>query len=271
MKTLQILFLILTMASGTILNSCTVKEINSHKRKNKIIIFSASGSRIAVDEICNVFEKNTKIRILRNYASSGILARQIENGAHCDLFISANKQWIEYLQKNKLIKCNQTHIIAQNSLVVVTPKKSNRKKFPLKTKYSPNNFSGDIIAIGNPAFVPVGKYTKEVLEKLHWYQSLINKAILAKDVSSVLHYVELGECDWGIVYYTEAIQSSKVKILSSISKAMHSEINFYIAQTTSSHPAAIELNKIFIEEIGQSIFAKYGFRSLKKRHQYVRK
>ena len=189
-----------------------------------IQLFAAGGIMLPSNEICDSF----KIEVERNFAASGILARQIKAGAEADIYISANKQWIDFLNDSKLIVENSISKIARTKLVVICPKNNDvnlefSKAFDIKSNII------DKIAIGDPKYVPAGKYAKQVMDSLDWYNSIQNKIILAKDVMSVLHYIELGECDWGIVYYSEALKSDKVKIAYEIPQELYNQIIFYIA------------------------------------------
>ena len=82
---------------------------------------------------------------------------------------------------------------------------------------------------------------------------------MTKDVTSVLQYVELGECDWGVVYYSEALSSKKVKIIARIPESLHKPVIFYIANIKSQKETGRELYSMFTNDTGKSIFTKYGF------------
>ena len=206
------LLLILFISIG-ILNSCKEykQKNNTNSKYVNIRLFAAAGTMLPTNEICNLFEIENNTVIERNFAASGALARQIKAGAEADLYISANKEWIDYLIENELITKNKISIIAKNKLVIICKKDANfkidfSKDFDIKSSINDN------ISIGDPKYVPVGKYAKQALDSLGWFNQIQNRIILAKDVTSVLHYVEMGECDWGIVYYSEAIKSNKIKI-----------------------------------------------------------
>ncbi len=244
------------------LASCLHKTNNKRENSiaNSLTVYAAAGTRLANEEIALKFSEKEGCSIVANYASSGTLARQIANGADCDIFISANKQWIDYLLEKKLLLANSVQILAKNSLVVIAANNSDvmlpifSKETELKTS------KNDKIAIGNPEFVPVGKYSKMVLDSLGWYEKLTSNLVMCKDVSSVRHYVELGECDWGIVYYSEAVQSNKIDILYKIPNELHKPINFYVAIHKNAN--LLESEK-YIELIssfeGQEILEKFGF------------
>ena len=225
-----------------------------------VSIYAAAGTRKVTEEICDLYEKNSHNKVIRNYASSGTLARQIASGADADVFVSANKQWIDYLVSKNLLNENSIHKIAGNSLAVIAPANSKIAVPRFSKDFTISSIPSHKIAIGDPSYVPVGKYTKMVFDSLEWFEALKHQMVMAKDVSSVLRYVELGECDWGVVYYSEAIQSEKVKIIAEIPDSLHKPIVFYVACMKEQNPAGIELSTLFTRSTGQLVFEKYGFR-----------
>ncbi|MBN2344029.1 MAG: molybdate ABC transporter substrate-binding protein, partial [Deltaproteobacteria bacterium] len=164
---------------------------HAHETADQVIrIYAAAGTRPVTSDICDLFENLVQVNVERNFASSGTLARQISAGAEADLFVSANKQWIDFLSEKHLLKPESIRTVARNTLVIVVPK---GKKIPAPRFLSSYDIASSIehISVGDPAYVPVGKYTEAVFNKLHWSESLREKQILAKDVSSVLNYVAL--------------------------------------------------------------------------------
>ena len=222
-----------------------------------IPLFAAAGAMLPTNEICDSFTSIYNLETEKNFAASGVLARQIKAGAEADIYISANKQWIDFLCDNELLIENSVSELAKNKLVVICPKNKEinldfTKEFDIRSAIH------DKISMGDPKYVPVGKYAKQVMDSLDWYNSIQNQIILAKDVTSVLHYVVLGECDWGIVYYSEAIKSDKVKIAYEIPQELYDPIIFYIALLKEDCNAQ-KLYHYFKSETAKEILNKYGF------------
>ncbi|HRW62435.1 MAG TPA: molybdate ABC transporter substrate-binding protein [Bacteroidales bacterium] len=220
-------------------------------------LFAAAGTMLPANEISDSFEIRNKCIIERNYAASGALARQIKAGADADIFISANKQWIDYLVSNHILLEENIYELAKNRLVVICPKNQNIN-LEFDVNFDIKSAIQDKISIGDPKYVPVGKYSKQVLDTLNWYDKIRDQIILAKDVTSVMHYVELGECDWGIVYYSEAIKSNKVKIAYEIPEVLHAPIVFYIGLINENKQSKA-FYEYFKKDSMQEIFVKYGF------------
>jgi len=258
-KYINAFLIILLLLSIATFNSCKEdsQKHNSKTEQTNIQLFAATGTMLPTNEICNSFETKKRITIERNFAASGALARQIKSGAEADIYISANKQWIDYLIENKLITKDRISILAKNKLVVICRNDSNieimfNKEFDIKLAINDN------ISIGDPKYVPVGKYAKQAFDTLGWFNQIKNKIILAKDVTSVLHYVEMGESDWGIVYYSEAIKSDKIKIAYEIPLDLYDPIVFYIA-LLNENPKTIQLYNYYLKDTAQNILRKNGF------------
>ncbi len=237
--------------------SAVAQEGRDHHQP--ITIFAAAGIRPATEELCQQFEKQQPCRVLQNYASSGTLARQIDNGAECDVFISANSQWVDYLEAKGLLAAEAVHALAGTRLAMITPMSSTIPAPVFSKAFDILSITLDKIALGDPTYVPVGNYTQQVLSQLGWLDKLKGRTIMAKDVSAVLHYVELAECDWGIVYYTEAFRSSKVKILAFIPDQLHEPIVFYMAKLKAGKKEGQVFTDMFLGSTGRRVLAHNGF------------
>lgn len=246
---------ILSMLVGFLIISCDADETES----KTLTIFAAAGTRQVTEEICNLFEQEYNCLINRNYASSGILARQLEKGAMADIYISANKQWVNYLANKNILVDSTIRPMAKTRLVIISPINKTKISFDFKPGYNIAEAVPNRIAIANPAHVPVGAYARDVLENLQWLEKLENKVLLAKDVSSILRYVELGECDWGIVYYTEAIKSNKINIIADVPAKFHDPVVFYIGNIRSAKPESQLLNAFFHSPKGMKLLTRNGF------------
>ncbi len=222
-------------------------------------IFAAAGTREVTEEICDLFEQKYNCSIHRNYASSGMLARQIDNGAMADIYVSANKQWVDYLIKKNIFIDSTVRAIAGTKLVIIAPVNNPDFTIEFNPAFDVSNVVPNRIVIGDPGHVPVGAYAETALQKLGWLEKLDDQVLLAKDVSSILHYVELGECDWGMVYYTEAIKSKKVKIVTDIPADLHDPVIFYIGNVNHAQSGSYQLNAYFTSETANDVLTKNGF------------
>ncbi len=230
-----------------------------HQTDNKIMIYAGVGMKNAVSEIIDSFTvHNPETEVVANWAASGILAKQISQGQIPDVFISANKKWIDFVDSLGFIANNKKMNVAKNELVLVVPLDS-----PLDTIVFNENLDCDKIlgkgylSTGDPAFVPVGTYAKQSLEYYKLYSNVKNRLLPARDVRSALWVVELGEAPAGIVFRSEAFKSKKVKQLAVIPAKSHKPINF-IAALCKNNTQSGKFYEFLNTEKARSIWKKHG-------------
>jgi len=234
--------------------SCGTKENTTNKT---LTVYAAASLTDVLNELIDSFKVAHNINIVVNYASSGTIARQIEQGAKADIFISASKNWANYIDSIGLF-VNMTSV-AQNELVVIAPKTSTVQFQKIDSSFNILSVLNDgRLSIGDPKHVPAGKYAKQSLEYYDLYSRLTNKILPAKDVRSALLVVEMGEVPLGIVYKTDALKSQKVKTVVTIPLESHSVIEYYVGVCNEGSSS-----KAFYEYVNsaqlQAIWEKYGF------------
>jgi len=194
-------------------------------KKQQVTVFCAASLTDVFTDLKNDFEKENQVDIKLNLASSGTLARQIEQGAPADIFLSANKKWMDYTEESGLTEKETIKEIAANSLVIVVPKNSVKDTIPFVSPDFSQSFNG-LLSIGDPAYVPAGTYAREAMENAGIFNSVKDRLLPAKDVRSALMVVEMGETEAGIVYKTDALKSEKVKIAGEIPENLHQAIKY---------------------------------------------
>jgi molybdate transport system substrate-binding protein len=191
-----------------------------------------------------------------NFGSSGILAREIEEGAPVDLFLSAASRPMDELEAKGLIAHGTRRNLRGNSLVLIAPRDSRLQDFQGLADRSVR-----IIAIGDPASVPAGEYGQQTLAALHLLDRLHPKLVLAGNARQVLAYVETGNADAGIVYATDARSSSRVRMVAVAPDSLHAPIIYPVAVIKASRNEREARD--FIEYLGshaaQAIFTMQGF------------
>lgn len=231
-----------------------------NKTKNTIMVFSAASLTDVITELADSFEVKYKIKVLTNLASSGTLARQIEQGANPAVYISASKKWADYIDSIGYLVKGYKADIANNELVLVAPVNSSLNQLKIDSSLDFSALLGDNrLSIGDPSHVPAGKYAKQSLAYYGWFNSLTNKILPAKDVRSALMVVEMEEAPVGIVYRTDALKSDKVKIIGSISEESHKPI-VYVAGICNESEAAKYFFAYINSEEAKNIWLKYGFK-----------
>ena len=227
-----------------------------------IRVFAAASLADAVSEASATYQQKHGIKVIHSFASSATLAKQIEAGAPANVYISASSEWMDYLQKRKLIVSSSRRDFLSNRLVLVVPKGK-----PIRVKFEPEfgfaaAFEGRI-CMANVDSVPAGRYGKQSLESLHWWQDLRSRIVETQDVRAALAFVEHGECRAGIVYESDARISRKVEIAGFFPDASHAPIVYPVALVSGSESR----HKVYLEHLQspaiQAIFLKHGFRLIR--------
>ena len=224
-----------------------------------LTVSAAISLKDALDEVKQLYmAANPNVSIATNYGGSGTLQLQIEQGAPVDLFLSAAPKQMDALETKGLLLEGTRQDLLKNEIVLIVPKDSSAGISSFQDLARP---SVKQVALGEPATVPAGQYAKEVLTFLGIYDAVNSKAVLGKDVRQVLTYVETGNVDAGIVYATDALTSSKVKVIAHAPANSHSPVTYPIAVIKASkNPAAARALEDFLSDAKASaVFQKYGF------------
>lgn len=226
-----------------------------------ITVLAAASLTNALGDIIKLYETKSGIKIKTSYASSSVLAKQIENGIPADVFISADLKWMDYLYDKGKIDAGSRRNLLGNTLVLIAPKGKGFKVNLEKNSNLPTAFSGKLCT-GQTESVPAGKYAKEALQKLSVLDALKSRIVGTEDVRAALAFVERGECAAGIVYETDALISNKVEIVGTFPENTHEPIIYPVALVTQSTEA-----KAFLDFLTQAqalaIFEKQGFKIIR--------
>ena len=198
-----------------------------------LTVFAAASMKNALDEIDAAYTAKTGVRITVSYAASSALAKQIEQGAPADVFISADTDWMDYATSKKTINESSRVNLLGNSIVLIAPKDSKVDNVELsRAGFDLAKLAGDgRIATGDVKSVPVGKYAKAALEKLGSWQAAESKFAMAESVRAALTLVARGEAVLGIVYATDAKVEPGVRIVGTFPADSHPAIVYPVAAT----------------------------------------
>jgi molybdate transport system substrate-binding protein len=241
------------------LNKVTVKADTSQT----LTISAAASLKDVLLEAQRDFEKQNKtIKLEFNFGGSGTLEKQIEAGAPVDIFISADTKNIKKLNDKNLIDKNSVQDIATNQLVLVAYVGNSYKVKNI------NDITKDGISrvcLGVLGSVPAGDYAKETLTYYNLWDKVNKKIVYAKDVTTVLNYVKLGNADVGFVYLTDARKKSDAIIKQIIPSAAHSPIVYEgaIVSTTKYNASGKKFMEYLNGTRAHIIFGKYGFGNTK--------
>ncbi len=227
--------------------------------KYSLMISAAASTADAMEDIARLYHKKyPNVTLTFNYGSSGSLQKQIEQGSPADVFISAATKQMNALKDEKLLYNNTIRTIAYNKVVLIVPEDS---RLSLKKFSDLTSSAVDIVALGEPSSVPAGQYGQEVLTYYGVLNAVKKKAVYAKDVTEVLTWVERGNAEAGIVYRTDAINSTKVKIVATAPSFTHTKVEYPAAVIKDSkHPKVANTFVKFLDTVeAQEVLDHYGF------------
>lgn len=227
--------------------------------KTDLTISAAISLQNALQDIARLYHTaHPDVNVRLNLGASGMLQRQIEQGAPVDLFLSAAESEMDGLESKGLILRDTRENLLTNAVVLIVPKgRTGIRHFQDLAKPDIK-----VVAIGNPQSVPAGKYAEQLLKHFGLYGKLTPKFVFAKDVRAVLTYVETGNADAGIVYETDAMTTNQVTVVATAPPGSHEPVVYPLAVLAGSrNAAAAKLFETFL--LGQesaAVFRKYGFR-----------
>ena len=231
--------------------------------ESKIAVFAAASLTNAMTDISKAYESEHPVKIQSSFSASSSLAKQIDNGAPADIFMSADSKWMNYLQEKKRIDVSSRVNLLSNRLVIIAPK---GKTFKVQTDKSfnfANAFNGRLCT-GEIESIPAGIYAKQSLIALNWWDSIKSRIVGTQDVRAALVFVERGECDAGIVYETDAKVSNKVEIIATLPDDSHEPIVYPLALVLGAKEDAKGFYEYIKSEKAKAIFTQYGFTPINK-------
>lgn len=222
-------------------------------KAEQLVLYVAASMNEAMEEISATYEKKCGCKIVISVGGTGTLARQIEHGAPADIFISADKKWMDYLSKKQAINEASIEVVASNQLVVAMKANTTMTQSPL-------NIMGEVkFAMGNPQSVPAGRYTKEALENIGKWETFRPNAVLTESVRVALAMVLRGDLALAIVYASDLKVEPKVIPVHRFAPESHSKIQYLAALTNTAKPAANAFLKFLKSAPAQAILQKFGF------------
>jgi len=225
-----------------------------------VTVFAAASLTDVLEEVGKAYTAANQVPVRFSFAASSALARQIESGAPADVFVSADQEWMNFLETKDLIRPDTRRDIVSNSLVLIAPASSKlvlhiEPGFKLAAALGKNGR----LATGDPASVPVGKYARAALTKLGVWDSVQTRIIPADNVRTALNFVALGEAPLGIVYATDARGQTRVRVVDTFPAASHEPISYPAAVVGNAGADAIGFVRFLGSDTAQLIFERAGF------------
>jgi molybdate transport system substrate-binding protein len=229
-------------------------------RDKSLTVFAAASMKNALDDVDAAFTARTGVKVVASYAGSPALAKQIEQGAPADIFLSADTDWMDYAIGKKAINESTRVNLLGNSIVLIAPKDSGIGNVAIVPGFDLAKLAGDgKIATADVKSVPVGKYAKASLEKLGAWSAAAPKFAMTENVRAALALVARGEAVLGIVYSTDARVEPGVRIVGTFPADSHPSIIYPVAATTAAKAEAADYLAFLRSSAAKAIFEKYGF------------
>jgi len=221
-------------------------------------VSAAASLTDALSEIARTWESKSGDRIRFNFGASSTLARQISEGAPADLFISADEEKMDHLEKLGLVQTDTRCSLLSNTLVIVVPRDSTLR---ISDPRALSSRAVRRIAIAEPRTVPAGIYARKYLQKIGVWNRLLPKIVPTENVRATLAAVESGNVDAGIVYKTDALISKQIRIAVEIGRKEGPKISytFAVLKGSADRPAAARFLDYLGSPAALAVFARYGF------------
>jgi molybdate transport system substrate-binding protein len=227
-----------------------------------VVVFAAASTTNAITEIGELYTTRRQGHITTSFASSSTLAKQIANGAPADVYLSASKKWMDFLEGKGAIENASRFDLLGNRIVLIAPLQSSMQAVDVKKGLDLDALLGGEgrLSMGDPDHVPAGIYAREAMQALGLWEQVQNRLAPMKDVRAALVLVERAEVPLGQVYATDAAISKKVRVVGTFPVESHPPIVYPVAAVAGGKTAAAAVFLEFLKtpEV-RSVFVKYGF------------
>jgi molybdate transport system substrate-binding protein len=225
----------------------------------EILVFAAASLTDALAQVDAAFTAGSEVKVKVSFAASSVLAKQIEAGAPADVFVSADREWMDYLEQHGLLRAGTRYDLLGNALVLIAPADS-----PLQLQIGRGfDLAGALgsgrLSTGDPDSVPAGIYAKAALTQLGAWPSVADRLVRAENVRAALAYVARGETPLGIVYKTDAQAEPRVRVVGVFPADSHPPITYPVALTAGARPPATRYAEFLRSAAARELFVRRGF------------
>jgi molybdate transport system substrate-binding protein len=226
----------------------------------RLTVFAAASLQESLDAAAKLWTGRSGQPVVVSYAGSSALARQIEQGAPADVFVSADREWMDHLQERGLIDPATRSLLARNRLVLVAPSSSSTAVSLRPGELRAALGSDGRLALAETAAVPAGHYARQALQSLGLWAEVQDRLAESDNVRAALAYVARGEAPLGIVYATDAKAEPKVRVLARIPPEHHAPILYPIARLAAADAAHADgFLRFLAGPEARAVFADAGF------------
>jgi molybdate transport system substrate-binding protein len=228
-----------------------------------LTVFAAASLTEVLQQVGAEYTRRNHVPVRYSFASSAALAKQIDSGAAIDVFMSADQEWMDYLQTHGRIDVATRRDVVTNRLALVAPLDSNvalkiQPGFALRAALGPSGR----LAMGDPDSVPAGKYAQAALMSLGVWTQIEPRLVRADNVRMALAYVARGEVPLGIVYQTDARVEPSVRVVAVFPYWAHAPITYRVGAKTFGSPQARYFIAFLASPAARALFEKAGFQPL---------
>ena len=225
-----------------------------------VVVFAAASLAEVLQELGDAYQRASGVAVRISFASSAVLARQIEAGAPADAYLAADTAWMDLLQSRSLLQAGSRRTLAGNQLVLIAPADSKVVLQVAPGAALAAALAGGRLATGDPDSVPLGRYARAALQRLGLWASVADQLVYADDARSALAFVARGEAPLGIAYATDARSEPRVRVVSSFPTDSYPPIIYEAALLRGATPAAAGFLGFLGGEAARARFAHFGFR-----------
>ncbi len=239
---------------GVALGLCLIATPAAAQRGDGPLVLAAASLQESMTAAADAWARKGFRRPVISFAASSVLARQVAAGARADLFVSADQEWMDYLDQRTMLAPGTRASFLGNRLVLVA-----RADAPAERRALAAMLRGRV-AVADPASVPAGRYAEAALRKLKLWDAAAPQLVRAENVRAALALVERGAAPYGIVYATDARASTRVRVAGVFPQSSHPPIVYPLSRLkTSTHPEAEAFRRFLLSNEGRAIFTRYGF------------
>jgi molybdate transport system substrate-binding protein len=244
------------------LSSIAPAAVAAPSQATPLTVFAAASLKESMDEAAIAWRRDGGSPVRISYAASSTLARQIEQGAPADVFVSADLAWMDYLQQQRLVDATTRANLLGNTLVLVAPTADTTRAFEIKpgTDLRPLLGADGRIAVALTASVPAGRYARAAFESLGLWDALRPRLAESEYVRAALMLVARGEAPLGVVYGSDARAEPGVRVLATFPADSHPAIVYPVARiAASTHPRTAAFVRWLQSPTALAIFRRHGF------------
>jgi molybdate transport system substrate-binding protein len=227
----------------------------------RITVFAAASLQESLDAIADLWSQRSGQTVVVSYAASSALARQIEQGAPADIFVSADLEWMDYLQSRRLIDPATRVRLARNQLVVIVPVGTGTVALALEADALEKALGPQgRLALAETVGVPAGRYARQALEALGLWPTVADRRAEADSVRAAMAFVARGEAPLGVVYATDAKVEPRVRVVAELPASSHAPIVYPAARVAAARAARADGFLLFLSgPEARAVFEHAGF------------